>query len=99
MTARPDISHQAPPPPAAARQRTPFPRPPGRPGRSLPLLGGGRGAPVSQETGLVIADGLAASRGGRRSHRVRLTPGLRFLGADTGATSIDAGVTNVAWEV
>ncbi len=36
------------------------------------------------ETGLVVADGLAASRGGRRSHNIRLAPELRFLGVDIG---------------
>lgn len=51
------------------------------------------------ETGLVAADGLAASRGGRRSHNVRLAPGLRFLGVDIGATSVDVAVTNAELEV
>jgi glucokinase-like ROK family protein len=51
------------------------------------------------ETGLVVADGLAASRGGRRSHNVRLAPALRFLGVDIGATSIDVAVTNAELEV
>lgn len=51
------------------------------------------------ETGLVVADGLAASRGGRRSHNVRLAPELRFLGIDIGATSIDVAVTNAELEV
>lgn len=51
------------------------------------------------ETGLVVADGLAASRGGRRSHNIRLAPGLRFLGVDIGATSVDVAVTNAELEV
>ncbi|WP_189035844.1 ROK family transcriptional regulator [Streptomyces daqingensis] len=51
------------------------------------------------ETGLVVADGLAASRGGRRSHNVRLTPQLRFLGVDIGATSVDVAVTNPELEI
>ncbi|MEV5594512.1 ROK family transcriptional regulator [Streptomyces sp. NPDC052496] len=51
------------------------------------------------ETGLVVADGLAASRGGRRSHNVRLAPSLRFLGIDIGATSVDVAVTNAELEV
>jgi glucokinase-like ROK family protein len=51
------------------------------------------------ETGLVATDGFAASRGGRRSHSVRLAPGLRFLGVDIGATSIDVAVTNGELEV
>ncbi|MBQ1120329.1 ROK family transcriptional regulator [Streptomyces sp. B15] len=51
------------------------------------------------ETGLVVADGLAASRGGRRSHNIRLAPGLRFLGVDIGATSIDVAVTNPELEI
>ncbi|CAM5438039.1 hypothetical protein SPURM210S_02244 [Streptomyces purpurascens] len=50
------------------------------------------------ETGLVVADGLAASRGGRRSHNIRLNPGLRFLGVDIGATSVDVAVTNAELE-
>lgn len=51
------------------------------------------------ETGLVVADGLAASRGGRRSHSIRLAPTLRFLSVDIGATSIDVAVTNAELEV
>ncbi|WP_443075707.1 ROK family protein [Streptomyces sp. TRM 70351] len=51
------------------------------------------------ETGLVVADGLAASRGGRRSHNVRLAPGLRFLSVDIGATSVDVAVTNPELEI
>ncbi|MEU5048072.1 ROK family transcriptional regulator, partial [Streptomyces griseorubiginosus] len=51
------------------------------------------------ETGLVVADGLAPSRGGRRSHNIRLAPTLRFLGVDIGATSIDVAVTNAELEV
>lgn len=51
------------------------------------------------ETGLVVADGLAASRGGRRSHNIRLSPGLRFLGIDIGATSVDVAVTNPELEI
>ncbi|RAJ54992.1 glucokinase-like ROK family protein [Streptomyces sp. KhCrAH-43] len=51
------------------------------------------------ETGLVVADGLAASRGGRRSHNIRLAPHLRFLGVDIGATSVDVAVTNAELEV
>ena len=50
------------------------------------------------ETGLVVADGLAASRGGRRSHNIRLNPELRFLGVDIGATSVDVAVTNAELE-
>ncbi|MCX5309583.1 ROK family protein [Streptomyces sp. NBC_00154] len=51
------------------------------------------------ETGLVVPDGLAASRGGRRSHNVRIAPSLRFLGVDIGATSVDVAVTNAELEV
>ncbi|MEU1303913.1 ROK family transcriptional regulator [Streptomyces shenzhenensis] len=51
------------------------------------------------ETGLAVADGLAASRGGRRSHNIRLAPNLRFLGVDIGATSVDVAVTNAELEV
>ncbi|MFD4789564.1 ROK family protein [Streptomyces sp. NPDC058459] len=50
-------------------------------------------------TGLIVADGLAASRGGRRSHNLRLAPNLRFLGIDIGATSVDVAVTNAELEV
>ncbi|MFE9925235.1 ROK family protein [Streptomyces sp. NPDC005774] len=51
------------------------------------------------ETELVVADGLAASRGGRRSHNVRLNPHLRLLGVDIGATSVDVAVTNAELEI
>ena len=51
------------------------------------------------ETGLVVPDGLAASRGGRRSHNIRLAPTLRLLGVDIGATSVDVAVTNAELEV
>ncbi|RKN41353.1 ROK family transcriptional regulator [Streptomyces hoynatensis] len=51
------------------------------------------------ETGLVVGDGFAASRGGRRSHGVRLAPELRFLGVDIGATSIDVAVTGPELEI
>ncbi|MEV5550456.1 ROK family protein [Streptomyces sp. NPDC052309] len=51
------------------------------------------------ETGLVVPDGLAASRGGRRSHNVRITPALRFLGVDIGATSVDVAVTNAELDI
>ncbi|MEU7382322.1 MULTISPECIES: ROK family protein [unclassified Streptomyces] len=51
------------------------------------------------ETGLVVQDGLAASRGGRRSHNVRIAPSLRFLGVDIGATSVDVAVTNAELDV
>ncbi|MEU9403645.1 ROK family transcriptional regulator [Streptomyces sp. SID4985] len=51
------------------------------------------------QTELIVADGLAASRGGRRSHNLRLAPSLRFLGIDIGATSVDVAVTNAELEV
>ncbi|MYS80609.1 ROK family transcriptional regulator [Embleya scabrispora] len=51
------------------------------------------------ELGLVEPAGLAASRGGRRSGIVRLSPGMRFIGVDIGATSIDVAVTNGELEV
>ncbi|MFD3332081.1 ROK family protein [Streptomyces sp. NPDC058700] len=51
------------------------------------------------ETGLVVGDGFAASRGGRRSHGIRLSPTLRFLGVDIGATSVDVAVTDAELEV
>ncbi|GAA0412987.1 ROK family transcriptional regulator [Microbispora corallina] len=51
------------------------------------------------ELGLAEPDGLAASRGGRRSGRVRLSPRTRFAGIDIGATSIDVAVTNGELEV
>jgi glucokinase-like ROK family protein len=44
--------------------------------------------------GLVETAGLAASRGGRRSSIVRIALGMRFLGIDIGATSIDVAVTD-----
>ncbi len=46
------------------------------------------------ELGLVEAQGLAASRGGRRSHLVGLARDIRFVGIDIGATSIDVGITD-----
>jgi glucokinase-like ROK family protein len=46
------------------------------------------------EIGLVERDGLAASRGGRRSGIVRLNRSLRFVGIDIGATSVDVAVTD-----
>ena len=49
--------------------------------------------------GLVEAAGLAASRGGRRSGIVRLSPRLRFVAFDIGATSIDVAVNNGELEV
>ena len=48
------------------------------------------------DLGLVQGQGLAASRGGRRSHVVALADDLRFAGIDIGATSIDVGVTDGA---
>jgi glucokinase-like ROK family protein len=51
------------------------------------------------ELGLVETAGLAASRGGRRSNVVRLSPRLRFVAFDIGATSIDVAVTNGELEV
>ncbi|MBO3749166.1 ROK family protein [Streptosporangiaceae bacterium NEAU-GS5] len=46
------------------------------------------------ELGLAEPDGLAASRGGRRSSRVRLSHATRFAGIDIGATSVDVAVTD-----
>ena len=46
------------------------------------------------ELGLVRGAGLAASRGGRRSHLVELAEALRFAGIDIGATSIDVEITD-----
>ncbi|MEU8267153.1 ROK family transcriptional regulator [Sphaerisporangium sp. NPDC049002] len=51
------------------------------------------------EMGLVEQAGLAASRGGRRSGMVRLSPHMRFVGIDIGATSVDVAVTNGELEV
>ncbi len=51
------------------------------------------------EIGLVESGGLAASRGGRRSSIVRLAEGLRFLGIDIGATSVDVAVTDARMTV
>ncbi|MFD0541190.1 ROK family protein [Actinomadura luteofluorescens] len=51
------------------------------------------------ELGLVEGAGLAASRGGRRSGIVRLSPRLRFVAFDIGATSIDVAVTDGELEV
>lgn len=46
------------------------------------------------EIGLVESTGLAASRGGRRSAMVALSSGMRFVGIDIGATSVDVAVTD-----
>ncbi|MFF4775041.1 ROK family protein [Microtetraspora fusca] len=46
------------------------------------------------ELGLVEPDGLAESRGGRRSGKVRLSRQTRFAGIDIGATSVDVAVTD-----
>jgi glucokinase-like ROK family protein len=46
------------------------------------------------ELGLVAEQGLAASRGGRRSHLAGLAEHIRFVGIDIGATSIDVAVTD-----
>jgi glucokinase-like ROK family protein len=46
------------------------------------------------ELGFVETAGLAASRGGRRSHVVALASTLRFVGVDIGATSIDVAITD-----
>ncbi|MCT9934670.1 ROK family protein [Planotetraspora sp. A-T 1434] len=46
------------------------------------------------DLGLAETDGLAASRGGRRSGRVRLSRDIRFAGIDIGATSVDVAVTD-----
>lgn len=51
------------------------------------------------EAGLIVPDGLAASRGGRRSYNVRVAPSMRFLGVDIGATSVDVAVTNAELEI
>jgi glucokinase-like ROK family protein len=44
--------------------------------------------------GYIAEAGPAASRGGRRSTLVELSPSLRFAAVDLGATSIDVEVTN-----
>src|SRR4051812_44339834 len=46
------------------------------------------------ELGLIESQGLAESRGGRRSHLVGLAGSLRFVGIDIGATSIDVAITD-----
>jgi glucokinase-like ROK family protein len=46
------------------------------------------------ELGLVATQGFAASRGGRRSHLVTLSPDVRFGAIDIGATSIDVAITD-----
>jgi glucokinase-like ROK family protein len=45
-------------------------------------------------SGLVREAGPAASRGGRRSTLVELSPDIRFAGVDLGATSIDVEITD-----
>jgi glucokinase-like ROK family protein len=44
--------------------------------------------------GLIAEAGMAASRGGRRSTLVEISPRLRFAAVDLGASSIDIEVTN-----
>lgn len=44
--------------------------------------------------GLVETKGLAESRGGRRSSIVRISPKIRFLGIDIGATSVAVAITD-----
>ncbi|MCC5581248.1 ROK family transcriptional regulator [Microtetraspora sp. AC03309] len=51
------------------------------------------------ELGLAEPDGLAESRGGRRSGKVRLSRQTRFAGIDIGATSVDVAVTDGELEV
>jgi glucokinase-like ROK family protein len=51
------------------------------------------------ELRLVEASGLAASRGGRRSGMMRLSPRLRFVAFDIGASSVDVAVTNGELEI
>jgi glucokinase-like ROK family protein len=51
------------------------------------------------DLGLIETDGLAASRGGRRSGIVKLASRLRFVGIDIGATSIDVAVTGGDMEI
>ncbi|WP_216853654.1 ROK family transcriptional regulator [Phytoactinopolyspora halotolerans] len=46
------------------------------------------------ELGLAENAGPAASRGGRRSTLVDLSPNLRFVGVDIGATSISVAITD-----
>jgi len=51
------------------------------------------------QVGLVQEGGKAASRGGRRSTLVELSPFLHFGGVDLGATSIDVAVLNAELRV
>jgi glucokinase-like ROK family protein len=51
------------------------------------------------ERGLVEEAGLAESRGGRRPAVVRVASGLRFVGVNIGATSVDVAVTDGELEV
>jgi glucokinase-like ROK family protein len=46
------------------------------------------------DLGLVVGAGLAESRGGRRSSIVQVSPALRFVAVDIGATSVDVAVTD-----
>jgi glucokinase-like ROK family protein len=48
--------------------------------------------------GYVAEAGLAASRGGRRSTLVELSPDLRFAAVDLGASSVDVEVVNARLE-
>jgi glucokinase-like ROK family protein len=52
-----------------------------------------------KQLGLVQEGGKAASRGGRRSTLVELSPFLHFAGVDLGATSLTVAVMNAELEV
>jgi glucokinase-like ROK family protein len=52
-----------------------------------------------KQLGLVQEGGKAASRGGRRSTLVELSPFLHFGGVDLGATSVRVAVTNAELQV
>ncbi|MEV7965973.1 ROK family protein [Sphaerisporangium sp. NPDC088356] len=83
LTADPTPGSPAPPPGVA------YPHP-------WPMSRSKLNAALDQLVGLGLAetDGLAASRGGRRSGLVRLSRDTRFAGIDVGATSVDVAVTD-----
>src|SRR5882757_7421423 len=71
------------------------------------MVAGVRGPEGSLMTGMspharllrVLRDRVAESRGGRRPAVVRVASGLRFVGVNIGATSVDVAVTDGELEV
>ncbi len=80
--------------PAAAGQRRGVPGRARRPARDAPPAPARRARTAGRRSATSPRPGLAASRGGRRSTLVELSPDLRFAAVDLGASSIDVEVVN-----